>query len=180
MDRLFASAIFCFTFFTLGFSFAQTAQFPLVKGFGGIYEVPDATERPDGSLEYYILVDMSTGGADNSEISRWVDNVARMMNLHGLAGVPQERMHVKVVVHGGAIFTLLNNEEYNKRFNTDNPNLPVYEALEAAGVEALVCGQSLQARGLKKGDLYDGVNVALSALTTVTTYVPKGYTVFKF
>lgn len=180
MNRLLPLAIFCLALFATEFTFAQTAQFPLVKGFGGIYEVPDATERPDGSLDYYILVDMSTGGADNAEISRWVDNVARMMNLHGLAGVSQERMHVKVVVHGGAIFTLLNNEEYNKRFNTDNPNLPVYEALEAAGVELLVCGQTLHVRGFKKGDLYSGVNVALSALTTVTTYVPKGYTVLKF
>ncbi|MEB2777280.1 DsrE family protein [Algoriphagus sp. D3-2-R+10] len=180
MTRLFASAIFCLTFLATEFTFAQTAQFPLVKGFGGIYDVPDAIERPDASLDYYILVDMSTGGAENAEISRWVDNVARMMNLHGLAGVSQERMHVKVVVHGGAIFTLLNNEEYNKRFNTDNPNLPVYEALEAAGVEVLVCGQSLHARGFKKADLYLGVDVALSAMTTVTTYVPKGYTVFKF
>lgn len=180
MTRLFASAAFCFALFSIELSFAQTAQFPLVKGFGGIYEVPDATEKPDGNLEYYILVDMSTGGAENAEISRWVDNVARMMNLHGLAGVPKERMHVKVVVHGGAIFTVLNNEEYNKRFNTDNPNLPVYEALEAAGVEVLVCGQSMHARGFKRDDLYSGVEVALSALTTVSTYVPKGYTVLKF
>ncbi|MDR7131332.1 intracellular sulfur oxidation DsrE/DsrF family protein [Algoriphagus sp. 4150] len=180
MNRFLASSIFCFALFAARFTFAQTTQFPLVKGFGGIYEVPDATERPDGSLEYHILVDMSTGGAENTEISRWVDNVARMMNLHGLAGVPAERMHVKVVVHGGAIFTLLNNKEYNKRFSIDNPNLPVYEALEAAGVEVLVCGQSLHARDLKKGDLYPGVHVALSALTTVTTYVPKGYTVMKF
>ena len=33
---------------------AQTPQFPIVKGFGGIYEIPDATERPDGTVEYKI------------------------------------------------------------------------------------------------------------------------------
>lgn len=180
MIRLSALAFFCFAIFASQFSIAQDAQFPLVKGFGGIYEVPDAVERPDGSLDYYILVDMTTPAEDNAEISRWVDNIARMMNLHGLAGVSQERMHVKVVVHGGAIITLLNNEQYNKRYNTDNPNIPVYEALEKAGVEVLVCGQSMRARGYAKVDLYNGVNVALSALTTVTTYVPKGYTVLKF
>ena len=123
---------------------------------------------------------MSTGGTENSEISRWVDNVARLMNLHGLAGVPKEQMHVKVVVHGAAIFTVLVNEEYNRRFNMDNPNIPVYRALEEAGVEVLVCGQSLHARRLAKSDLYPGANVALSALTTITTYVPKGYTCLKF
>ena len=180
MTRLFASAIFCLALFATQFSFAQEAQFPLVKGFGGIYEVPDATERPDGSLDYYILVDLSTAATDDAEVSRWVDNVARMMNLHGLAGVSQERMHVKVVVHGGAIATVMNNEVYQKRYNTENPNIAVYKALEAAGAEILVCGQSMRARDLVKADLYEGVNVALSALTTVTTYAPKGYTVLKF
>lgn len=180
MTRLLAPAIFCVALFATQFSFAQDAQFPLVKGFGGIYEVPDATERPDGSLDYYILVDLSTGAEDNAQISRWVDNIARMMNLHGLAGVSKDRMHVKVVVHGGAIATIMNNEVYQKRYNSDNPNIPVFKALEAAGVEVLVCGQSMRARNLQKSDLYDGVNVALSALTTVTTYAPKGYTVLKF
>ena len=180
MTRFFASAIFCLALFATQFSFAQDAQFPLVKGFGGIYEVPDATERPDGSLGYYILVDMTTAATDDAEVSRWVDNVARMMNLHGLAGVSKDRMHVKVVGHGGAISTLMNNEVYQKRYSVDNPNIPVYKALEAAGVEILVCGQSMRARNLEKADLYDGVHVALSALTTVTTYVPKGYTVLKF
>ncbi len=180
MNRLLKAACFCAALFTAQFSFAQSAQFPLVKDFGGIYEVPEATERPDGTLEYKILVDMSTGADDPKQIGRWVDNIARMMNLHGLAGVPKERMHVKVVVHGAAIFTVLNNEEYNERYNVDNPNVAIYKALEDAGVEILVCGQSLRARNLTKADLYDGVNVALSALTTVTTYAPKGYTVLKF
>ena len=180
MKRLFASAIFCFILLVSQFSFSQEAQFPLVKGFGGIYEVPDASEKPDGSLDFYILVDLSTAAEDNAEVSRWVDNVARMMNLHGLAGVTKERMHVKVVVHGGAIATVMNNEVYQKRYNSDNPNIAVYKALQDAGVEILVCGQSMRARDLKKSDLYVGANVALSALTTVTTYAPKGYTVLKF
>jgi hypothetical protein len=66
---------------------AQTAHFPIVKGFGGIYEVPDAEERPDGSLEYKILVDLTSEVRTPSRISRFVDNIARLMNLHGLAGL---------------------------------------------------------------------------------------------
>lgn len=159
---------------------AQTPQFPIVKGFGGIYEIPDASERPDPSLEYKIIVDLSTGAEDNKAISRWVDNVARMINLHGLAGVPKDRIKVKVIVHGGAIFTLLNDDNYKKRFEVDNPNLEVFEALKAAGVDVMVCGQSLIARNLKTADLWPGVRVAHSALTTITTYVPQGYVLLKF
>jgi intracellular sulfur oxidation DsrE/DsrF family protein len=159
---------------------AQTPQYPIVKGFGGIYEIPEATERPDPSLEYKILVDLSTGAENNKAISRWVDNIARMINLHGLAGVPKDKIIVKVIVHGGAIFTLLNDENYKKRFEVDNPNLKVFEALKASGVDIMVCGQSLLARNLKTADLWPGVRVAHSALTTITTYVPQGYILLKF
>ncbi len=159
---------------------AQTAQFPVVKEFGGIYEIPEATERPDPSLEYKILVDLSSVAEDNKAISRWVDNIARMMNLHGLAGVPGENIKVKVVVHGGAIFTLLNDENYRKRFEVDNPNLKVFDALMAAGADVMVCGQSMRARNLNASDLWPGVRVAHSALTTITTYVPQDYILLKF
>ncbi|WP_373553338.1 DsrE family protein [Haliscomenobacter sp.] len=160
--------------------FGQSPQFPIVKAYGGIYEIPDARERPDSSLTYKILVDLSTAAEDNKQISRWVDNVARLMNLHGLAGVPKAALKVKVVIHGGAIFTLLNNEQYQERFQTDNPNLKVYEALLEAGVDIMVCGQSLIARKMVTKDLWPGVKVAHSALTTITTYVPQGYVLLKF
>lgn len=167
---------------TLGCStlFGQSAQFPIVKDYGGIYEIPDATERPDPTLSYKIMVDLSTAAEDNKQISRWVDNVARLMNLHGLAGVSKAALKVKVVVHGGAIFTLLNNAQYQERFQTDNPNLKVYEALLEAGADIMVCGQSLIARKMVTKDLWPGVRVAHSALTTITTYVPQGYVLLKF
>ncbi|MGM0945156.1 MAG: DsrE family protein [Bacteroidota bacterium] len=159
---------------------AQQAQFPIVKGFGGIYEVPEATERPDPSLEYKILVDLITGADNPENVNRYVDNVARLMNLHGLAGVPKERLHVKVVVHGGAIFSILNDEKYQERFKVANPNAAVFEALREGGADILVCGQSLIVRGLKKEDLVEGVEVAHSMLTTATTYVPQGYVMLRF
>lgn len=180
MKNLTCTSLFVFLFFLLVQAQAQTPQFPIVKGFGGIYEIPDATERPDGTLEYKILVDLTSPSEDNKQISRFVDNVARMMNLHGLAGVSKDRLKVKVILHGGGIFTLLNDENYKKKYEVDNPNLKVFEALKEAGADVMVCGQSLIARNLKTSDLWPGVRVAHSALTTITTYVPKGYIQLKF
>ena len=175
------SVVLCFAAFLVSVAAAaQTPQFPIVKGFGGIYEIPDATERPDGTLEYKILVDLTSPSEDPKQISRFVDNVARLMNLHGLAGVTKDRIKVKVVLHGGGIFSVLNDENYKKRYEVDNPNLAVFIALEEAGAEILVCGQSLIARNLKTSDLWPGVTIAHSALTTITTYSMKGYTVLKF
>lgn len=175
-----ALGFFFILIFSANFSFAQTAKFPIVKKYGGIYNIKDAVEMPDPSLEYKILIDMVTGSDSPEEISKWVDNIARLMNLHGLAGVPQDRIHVKVVIHGGAIFTLLTDEKYQKQNKVDNPNLKVYEALKAAGAEFFVCGQSMVARKLDKDDLWSGVKIAHSALTTITTYVPQGYTLIRF
>ena len=50
MTRLIASVIFCITLLSTQLTFAQTPQFPIVKGFGGIYEIKDAVERPDTTL----------------------------------------------------------------------------------------------------------------------------------
>ncbi|MDF2158601.1 DsrE family protein [Algoriphagus sp. CAU 1675] len=159
---------------------AQTPNYPIVKGFGGVFVIEDATERPDPSLEYKVLVDLISPAEDPKEVSRFVENVARLMNLHGLAGVPKERLHVKVIVHGGAIFSILNDSKYKDRFEVDNPNLKVFEALEEAGAEILVCGQSMIARKLSKEDIWPGVEIAHSMLTTATTYVPQGYVMLRF
>jgi intracellular sulfur oxidation DsrE/DsrF family protein len=159
---------------------AQEAQFPIVKGFGGIYDIPEATEKPDPDAEYKIIIDLVSGADDPAKINRMVDNVARMMNLHGLAGVPQENLKVKVAVHGGAIFSILNDEAYKERFGTENPNLPVYRALKDAGVGVYICGQSLLARDMETDDVWEDATLALSMLTTLTTYVPQGYMLMKF
>jgi intracellular sulfur oxidation DsrE/DsrF family protein len=175
---LFISSIVLFA--TLNTAFSQTAQFPIVKGFGGIYEIPEATERPDPNGDYKIIIDLVSASEDPKKINRMVDNIARMINLHGIAGVPRENIKVKVAVHGGAIFTILNDDYYEKTYGAKNPNLPVYEALNDAGVEFYICGQSLIAREMKTTDVWDGAKIALSMLTTLTTYVPQGYMLMRF
>jgi len=171
------------TFLILLISFsgyAQEPQFPLVKGYGGIYEIPEATERPDPDAEYKIIVDLVSGAEDPAKINRMVDNIARMMNLHGLAGVAKENMNVKVAVHGGAIFSILNDEHYQRLYGMNNPNLKVFQALKEAGVDIYICGQSLLARDMDTADVWDEATIALSMLTTLTTYIPKGYILLRF
>jgi len=172
---------YTFIMFLISLSgFAQEAQFPIVKGFGGIYEIPEATENPDADADYKIIIDLVSAAEDPAKINRMVDNVARMINLHGLAGVPAENIKVKVAIHGGAIFSILNDSHYQKLYGTDNPNLPVYQALKKAGVDIYVCGQSLLAREMETTDIWDEATLALSMLTTLTTYIPQGYMLLKF
>lgn len=159
---------------------AQEAQFPIVKGFGGIYEIPESTENPDPNGEFRIIIDLVSGAEDPKQINRMVDNIARLMNLHGLGGVKKENLHIKVAVHGGAVFSILNDDFYQKLYGVDNPNLPVFDALKEAGVEFYVCGQSLIARDMKTTDVWQGTEIALSMLTVLTKYVPEGYMLLRF
>jgi len=160
--------------FLTGLVHAQQAQYPIVKDFGGIYEVPGGV-NPDTEIQYKLVIDLKSGQADKEKINRGLNNVARMMNLHGLGGVQENNLHVVVVAHDGATETILNNDAYRKKNGVDNPNLPLIEALEAAGANIYVCGQSLLGRRYDHSEVNEKVTIGLSMLTVVTEHMHKGY-----
>lgn len=153
---------------------AQEAQFPIVKGFGGIYEIPDAV-NPDSEMNYNIVVDLKTLQRDKESINPGLNNVARMINLHGLGGVTSENLNVAVVIHGGATDVVLRNEAYQQRYELDNLNLELIDALKEAGVEIYVCGQSLLARKYARESVNSEIEVGLSMLTVFTTHMHNGF-----
>jgi intracellular sulfur oxidation DsrE/DsrF family protein len=85
-----------------------------------------------------------------------------------------------MVIHGPAAQYVVTNEEYKKKFNTDNPNIPLFKELKEAGVKIFVCGQSLNKRNIPKENVAPEVSPALSAITTLTTYQLKGYAILKY
>lgn len=159
--------------------YAQEAQHPIVKDFGGIYEIENSI-NPDPDLEYKIVVDLKTLQSNKKVINPGLNNVARMMNLHGLGGVKAENLKVVVVVHGSATETILNDERYYRKNNTDNPNLELIDALTEAGAGFYVCGQSLLARNYKQEEVNTKVKTGLSMLTVVTTHLHNGYHLLVF
>ncbi|MGY5851355.1 DsrE family protein [Salegentibacter sp. F14] len=178
--------------FSINFINAQKgdAQHPIVKGYGGVYKIEAAVEIPENKPTK-LLVDLMKAETSRGNPNAAPDfskpiwgliNTARLMNLHGVGGVSRENLEVILVVHGQAVISLLNDETYKSFFETnyDNPNLPLLEALHKAGVEVVVCGQSLIARDLKKAQLFEHTKIALSALTTISKRVQEGYVVYNF
>ncbi len=162
-------------FFAVSFSLnAQEAQFPIVSEFGGIYEIDDAMPL-NSEMEYKIVIDLKTLQRDKESINPGLNNVARLMNLHGLGGVKAENLNVAVVVHGSATDVIIDNEAYQNRYEVDNPNIALITALKEAGAKVYVCGQSLLSRQYSRNEINEDVTVALSMLTTYTTYVHQGY-----
>jgi intracellular sulfur oxidation DsrE/DsrF family protein len=159
---------------------AQDRVFPIIKNYGGIFEIPNAVEKPDPSINYNIVVEVFSGSEKAGELNYALNNVARLINLHAIGGVPKEKIKVVVAIHGEAAYTIMQNDQYKAKYKTDNPNIALYKALDEAGVQLFVCGQSLIARQIDSKKLLPEIKIATSMLTTVSTYQLKGYAAFKF
>lgn len=153
---------------------------PIIKSYGSVWEIPNAAEKPDKRTEYRILVDITNQAEKPDTLNLYLEAVATLLNLHGSAGVPANKMKVVVVIHKMATFSILNQEKYRQKFKTDNPNLPLISELSNAGVQFFVCGQNLIRGKLTESDLTPEVKIATSALTTLTSYQLKGYALINF
>ena len=169
--------------FAFFLSFQLTAQkriYPIIEDYGGIFDAPNATEKPDPNMEYKVVIDVATGDSEKSDPFYSLVNVARLLNLHAMGGVSKENMKVVLAIHSGAVWSVLNNERYRERFEVDNPHLLLFQELQEAGVKIFVCSQSLMAREIDHQQLASGLGVTTSMLTTMTTYQLKGYASLKF
>lgn len=169
-----------FLFLTILAANGQAKVNPVIKNFGTVTEVPFSVENPDTKLDYKIVVEVSSDNKKPVEVHEFFEKVAAVVNLHALGGVPANKLHVVMVIHGPAAQYVVTNEEYKKKFNTDNPNIPLFKELKEAGVKIFVCGQSLNKRNIPKENVTPEVSPALSAITTLTTYQLKGYALLKY
>ncbi len=175
--RLFITSIFILSF---NFAFSQERKNPIVTPFGGIYDIPEASVKADPSLNYKIVIDLVTGNKDPSEFNWSLNNVARLLNLHAVAGADVSKMDVVLAIHGGATMAIASDRVYRKKYGVDNPNNELIKALSDAGVRLTVCGQSLISRDINAEEVNKNVEIAISMLTTVTTHQLNGYALLKF
>lgn len=177
--KLIATLVLILFIIPQGIRAQSEARFPLVKEYGGIYAIPDAELPAQGEM-YRIVIDLKSAQNNKSEINAGLNNVARMMNLHVLGGIAPMNLRVAVAVHGEATESILTNEGYRRKNGMDNPNISLIAALEEAGAEIYVCGQSLLSRGYEYDEVNPEVRIALSMLTTVTDHMNKGYQLLQF
>lgn len=147
--------------------------FPIIEKYGGVLPRPGAAEQPSAGAK--VLLDV-TADSKPGEVNKGLDRVARLLNLYGVAGLKSTDVKVAVVLHGEATKAALNDAAYQQRFDHPaNPNLPLIQALKAAGVEVLVCGQALNYKGFADQEVADRVTIAASALTAVINRQTDGF-----
>lgn len=129
----------------------------------------------DPNLDYKVAVDVYGNQKDSTQIHGSLLEAARAYNLHIANGIPQEKLKMALVIHGMAVYSILNAESFQEKYKIPNPNLAALEALHDAGVDLIVCGQNLGFFNLSQEQISPLVKVAYSAKTSLVTLDQKGY-----
>ena len=153
---------------------------PIVKEFGAVYAVDEPDFPTPTEASWKAVFDVSVAAETEDALNPRIETVARFLNMHAQAGVAPENMQVTLVLHGTAGKDSLRHEAYRARYGVDNPNFALLAALDGAGVEVLLCGQTAKHRGLKRDELAPSVGVALSAMTVLVSRQAAGYALIAF
>lgn len=148
---------------------------PVIESAGPVFPVPEPDFETPLDLSYRVAFEVVNPPVGPDRVNEQLNTVARFLNMHVRAGVPAERVHVAVVVHGPAGRALLDDEAYRSFEGVGNPNIPLIRELADAGVRIILCGQTAAARGLPRDRLLPEVEVALSAMTALLVLQEDGY-----
>ncbi len=157
---------------------AQDKLYPVIEGYGAVEVVNFKVELPNPNQQYKLISELYFRQENKEELYGRLDYAARIVNAHVAAGVPQKNMRLAVVIFSGATPTILNNEAYKERFGVDNPNIELLDRMVEAGVEVIVCGQSMVKQDISPEMVHPGVQQAFSRITATSTLINAGYSIF--
>ena len=147
--------------------------YPVIAGHGSVVRLADAIHQPRSGTR--LIVDLTKGGPDD-QLNAGLEKVAKYVNIYAGAGAEPAESQIAVIFHGDATLIVLNDDAYSEKFKTEgNPNLKLLQQLHEAGVELVVCGQSLTSKGSSTEELAVFVQTAVSALTAVVNLQADGY-----
>jgi intracellular sulfur oxidation DsrE/DsrF family protein len=151
---------------------------PVIKNHGKHAKVKQQFDFDKNAL-FKIAFDISEQG-EIGKINRQIETLARFINMHVANGVPAKNIHLALVVHGKAGFDLLKAPVYQEKFQQQNANNALLQALMNNQVEVLLCGQSAAYFDIANDMLMPGVKMALSAMTAHAVLQSNGYSVNPF
>lgn len=156
--------------------------FPVIHDNGAfVFQVKGIDESPDPKLNYNVVFDFTSFAewkkdeVDSSKINWGLQQVGRVLNLHVASGIPLDKVHFVVAIHGRAVKTFLNDAAYQDTYHMANPNIPLITELQKAGVKFVMCGQITTFMKVEKSMLLPGVKMSLTAQTVLTAHQAQGY-----
>lgn len=173
MRRLFACAVLMAGL--MGLSGAAFAQELPIPGVEPARDQPGAHEYPDPNLTYKIVFDLAGGPDSPDKVNPGLRGVAEFINTLAKYNVPASHRQLVVVFHQKSTPAILVNEEYKKRYNTDNPDIALVQAMKKAGVDFRVCGQAVLGMKIDPKTIQPEVQLDLWAGMTIPNLMMRGY-----
>lgn len=145
----------------------KTNTGPYIENHGAVWKVENKTIPLKKDFEYKVVFDITTTSNDPGVKNKNIDSAARFYNMLGQNGIAKNSIHVALVIHSSASKDVMNNQWYKSKYNINNPNTGLISELIAAGADVIFCGQSSFTRKMPKENLIEGVDLSLSALTSL-------------
>jgi intracellular sulfur oxidation DsrE/DsrF family protein len=159
---------------------AQQQSGPILMRGGNHYPVPNPTFPVPKDQVYKIAWDMKVASTKPDSVNAALDVPARFLNQSAALGIPRSNVQIAIVVHGTAGEELLSNTEYRARKGVDNPNIPLLEELSKAGVQIILCGQTMGSRKMAREQILPFVKISPSAVWAHAVLQKQGYTTNPF
>jgi len=177
MRRPFAVALIALVFAVPLPLAAQTGE-ALIRKVGAPVPVPNPSFTGDRTLDYKVLWDVSAAPAKPDEMPAGMARPANFLMLAEANGIDRARVHLALIVSGGAVQSVLTNDAYKAATGVDNPSLALLKAMSDAGVQVIVCGQAMAGRRITRDQVLPFVKVATSATFARATLHAQGYATF--
>ena len=158
---------------------APNWQTPVVDGVGRALRFPDAAMQPDPALRYRVAFDVARD-ADEDGVPLGLSQAARFLNSFALHGTDPSELELVAVLHGPASRVALSDEAYAEHVGGANPSTELLARLRELGVRVYVCGNSLVSGGYAPNEVGPSVELATSAIATLTTLQLRGFAVLAY
>jgi intracellular sulfur oxidation DsrE/DsrF family protein len=159
----------------IGLTGVAMAQDLPIPGVEPAKDQPGAHEYPDPKLTYKIVFDLAQGPDSPDKVNPDLRGVAEFINTLAKYNVPASHRIIAVVFHQKGTPAILMNDEYRKRYNTDNPNIQLIQAMKKAGVDFRVCGQAVLGMKIDPKTIQPEIQLDLWAGMTIPNLMMRGY-----
>jgi hypothetical protein len=103
--------------------------------------MPEAAVQPSPGREYKILFDITKAAEAPDEINPGLEHVARLINLFALAKIPPQKLKIVAVLHGRATAASLDDRYHREKYQRDNPNSKLIDALKQPTSSSMSAGR---------------------------------------
>lgn len=136
----------------------------IIPNIGGAAELSGAPNGPRPGAQVVFEV---TAGNKIDELNAGLERAARLLNIYGAEGLDAANVEISIVLHGEAAKAAIQAADSLDMKHSNSPNRELIGQLQRAGVNIMVCGQTLARNQIPQESVLEGVTITTSAMTAL-------------